>query len=80
MTALSGNHPMLPKFGIKMNLPDEMEAMEWYGRGPHESYEDRKTSARIGVYSSSVTQQFHPYVRPQETGNKTDVRWLKFVF
>jgi beta-galactosidase len=77
MTAMSGNHPMLMKFGVRMNLPEKMEAMEWYGRGPHESYEDRKTSARVGIYNGSVSDQFHPYVRPQETGNKTDVRWLK---
>ncbi len=77
MTALSGNYPMLLKFGMKMNLPESMEVMEWYGRGPHESYEDRKTSAKVGIYSSTVSEQFHPYIRPQETGNKTDVRWLK---
>jgi beta-galactosidase len=77
MTAMSGNHPMLMKFGVRMNLPEKMEAMEWYGRGPHESYEDRKTSARVGIYNGSVSDQFHPFVRPQETGNKTDVRWLK---
>ena len=49
--------------------------MSWYGRGPHESYWDRKTSAPVGVYSGTVSEQTHLYVRPQENGNKTDVRW-----
>lgn len=71
-----GDYPMLPKFGMSMELPPAFNRMEWYGRGPHESYEDRKTSAFIGRYSGSVSAQFHPYIRPQETGNKTDVRWM----
>ena len=71
-----GDYPMLPKFGMSMELPAGFRRMEWYGRGPHESYEDRKTSAFIGRYSGTVAAQFHPYIRPQETGNKTDVRWM----
>jgi beta-galactosidase len=50
--------------------------MSWFGRGPHESYWDRKTGSAVGLYSGPVEEQFHPYVRPQETGNKTDVRWV----
>jgi beta-galactosidase len=50
--------------------------MSWYGRGPHETYWDRKTGAAVGSYSGPVNEQFHRYVRPQETGNKTDVRWV----
>jgi len=48
----------------------------WFGRGPHESYADRKQSADVGRYSGLVADQFHRYPRPQETGNKTDVRWI----
>ena len=59
-----------------MVLPGEFENMEWYGRGPHESYWDRKTSAAVDVYRGRVTDQYYPYIRPQENGNKTDVRYV----
>ena len=68
--------PDLPRFGMTMTLPGEFTNLRWFGRGPHENYWDRKTSAAIGVYEGTVWEQYHPYVRPQETGNKTDVRWL----
>jgi len=68
--------PELPRFGMTMILPVEFQHISWYGRGPHESYWDRKSSAPVGVYSGTVWEQYHPYVRPQETGNKTDVRWM----
>jgi len=68
--------PDLLRMGTKMSLPKEFQQVEWYGRGPHESYADRKTSAFIGYYNGTLREQYHPYVRPQETGNKTDVRWL----
>jgi beta-galactosidase len=68
--------PNLPRLGMQLLLPGEFRNMEWYGRGPHESYADRKTSAAIGRYRSRVEQDFHRYSRPQETGNKTDVRWM----
>ena len=51
--------------------------MTWYGRGPHENYADRKLSALVDVYSANVWDQFHPYVRAQETANKCDVRWVE---
>lgn len=70
------DHPELPRFGMTMTLPGEFKNIQWYGRGPHESYWDRKTGAAIGVYSGTVWEQYHPYVRPQENGNKTDVRWI----
>jgi len=53
--------------------------MSWLGRGPHESYQDRKTSALVGLYSGSVADQYFAYIRPQENGNKTDVRWLSIT-
>jgi len=68
--------PELPRFGMTMTLPLEFDSMAWYGRGPHESYWDRKTSAAVGVYRGKVIDQYHPYIRPQENGNKTDVRWV----
>ena len=66
----------LPRFGMQMAIPGEFSTMSWFGRGPHESYWDRKTSAAVGAYSGPVAEQVHLYVRPQETGNKTDVRWM----
>jgi beta-galactosidase len=71
-----GNLPELPRFGMQMALAPEFDQMEWYGRGPQETYWDRQTGAAVGVYAGSVAEHFHHYVRPQETGNKTDVRWL----
>jgi beta-galactosidase len=72
----SSDLPELPRFGMQMTLPVSFDNMEWYGRGPHESYWDRKTSAPIGLYHGKVSDQHHPYIRPQESGNKTDVRWV----
>jgi beta-galactosidase len=68
--------PRLPRFGMRMAMPAGFSQVAWYGRGPHESYWDRKAGARVRRYDGTVAEQFHPYVRPQETGNKTDVRWM----
>jgi len=67
--------PSLPRLGLEMRLPREFDRFTWYGRGPHESYPDRKESARVGIYSGSVQDQYVPYIMPQENGNKSDVRW-----
>lgn len=68
--------PEMPRFGMLFTLPDTYNNMNWYGRGPWENYSDRKTSAFIGKYHSTVEEQYSNYVRPQEMGNKTDVRWM----
>jgi len=68
--------PEMPRLGMQMAMPGQFNLMRWYGRGPQESYEDRKTGAAVGLYGGSVEEQIHDYVRPQENGNKTDVRWL----
>jgi beta-galactosidase len=68
--------PMLPRLGMQMQLPKAFNQIEWFGRGPQESMNDRKTGYPVGHYKSSVAEQYHPYVRPQETGNKTDLRWM----
>jgi len=62
--------------GMQMQLPEEFSNLKWYGRGPHENYSDRKTSADVGIYESSVADQYVPYIRPSENGYKTDTRWL----
>jgi beta-galactosidase/beta-glucuronidase len=67
--------PVLPRLGLQMRLPRALDDFTWYGRGPQESYADRKESALVGVYSGVVKDQYVPYVFPQEYGNKTDVRW-----
>ncbi len=68
--------PNLPRLGLSMLLPSSFETVSWYGRGPHETYWDRKTSGKIGIWEGHIKDQFHRYSRPQETGNKTDLRWI----
>lgn len=75
-TPLKNDLPEIPRFGMRVILPKEYDTMTWLGRGPHENYADRKTSALVGLYTADVWSQFHPYVRPQETANKSDVRWV----
>lgn len=67
--------PNLPRLGMQLRLPGEFNRLAWYGRGPQETYCDRK-DARMGVYSGNVFDQAADYSRPCETGNKVDVRWL----
>ena len=69
--------PLIPRIGMYLILPDTFADVEWYGRGPEESYWDRKSGMKIGIYEGKIKEQFHRYSRPQETGNKTDVRWIK---
>ena len=73
---LSDNIPEIPRMGMQMQLPGEYTNIKWFGRGPHENYIDRKTSADVGLYESTVADQYTPYIRPQENGYKTDTRWL----
>lgn len=68
--------PEIPRMGMQMQLPAEFSNLKWFGRGPHENYIDRWTSAEVGLYESTVTDQYVPYIRPQENGYKTDTRWL----
>lgn len=78
MAFTPGNKPLseMPRFGMRMILTKEYDRMSWLGRGPHENYADRKMSAAVGVYQSGVWEQYHPYVRAQETANKCDTRWF----
>ncbi|MCK9451610.1 MAG: DUF4981 domain-containing protein [Bacteroidales bacterium] len=77
MTFAPGDNtlPELLKIGNEFRIPAKYNNFNWYGRGPHENYSDRKAAAFIGNYSGKVADQYHAYVRAQETGNKTDVRW-----
>jgi len=67
--------PPLARVGIRLELPSSFNQFTWFGNGPFESYDDRKESAFVGVYSGKVADQHFAFVMPQETGNKTDVRW-----
>ncbi|MCD0465613.1 glycoside hydrolase family 2 TIM barrel-domain containing protein [Flavobacterium sp. ENC] len=69
--------PVLPRFGMEIILPKNFSTLSYYGRGPHENYIDRNYSSQVGLYNQTVSEQYYPYIRPQETGNKTDVRWLE---
>jgi beta-galactosidase len=70
------SYPEVPRFGMKMVLPRGYDQLKYYGRGPHENYIDRNRSSYVGVYNSTVDEQYVPYISNGENGNKTDVRWL----
>ena len=65
------------RFGMLMQLPYDMSESEYYGRGPIENYSDRKECMRIGIYRDQADNQYFPYIRPQESGTKSDMRWWK---
>ena len=65
------------RFGMLMQLPYEMDKSQYYGRGPIENYSDRKECMNIGIYSDNADNQYFPYIRPQESGTKADIRWWK---
>ena len=73
---LSEKFPEIPRMGMQLQLPEDLTNLKWLGRGPHENYCDRKSSAEVGLYESTVSDQYVPYIRPQENGYKTDTRWL----
>ena len=68
--------PCLPRVGLTMKLPSSYTQVEWYGKGPYECYQDRQVGARTGIYESSVSDMFFPYIRPSENGSRTQVRWM----
>jgi beta-galactosidase len=67
----------LIRLGMQMLLNEDLNYFRWFGRGPHETYEDRKTGAQVGIYSAEIEELIHDYVYPQENGNRTDVRWVE---
>lgn len=69
--------PGMLRYGMVMQLPYDMDKSEFFGRGPIENYADRKFSQRFGIYQQTADEQFYPYIRPQETGTKSDMRWWK---
>ncbi len=77
ITTSSSDVPEMFRFGMQLPMPVEFEQLSYYGRGPVETYSDRKDSEFIGQYSGTVTEQFYPYIRPQENGNHVDLRWME---
>jgi len=71
-----GKLPTLPKLGLSMIVAGEFNNFQWYGLGPYENYPDRKAGSMTGHYKTTVAEQYVPYARPQETGNKEEVSWL----
>ena len=78
-SAAEANHEVsgMFRFGLVMQMPYDMDRSQFYGRGPAENYSDRYQSQRVGIYSQTADEQFFPYIRPQETGTKTGMRWWK---
>lgn len=71
--------PEMPRFGMRLTLPRSYENIDFYGRGPWENYSDRKTASFVGIYKQKAAEQFTAnYIRPQENGYKTDIRWVQF--
>jgi beta-galactosidase len=68
--------PVMPRIGMNVELVSDLSYVEWFGRGPFENYVDRNLAANVGRYSNTVADHYVPYMRPQENGYKTDVRWL----
>jgi beta-galactosidase len=77
--AVKGKYPLLLRVGNDLQLKKEFDQTSFYGRGPWENYWDRKSASLIGLYKQTVSNQYFPYARPQESGNKADVRWVKMT-
>jgi beta-galactosidase len=78
-TSNQADLPNIPRLGMYLTLSKSFREISWFGKGPNESYWDRKTGQKVGLYSGKIEDQFHVYSRPQETGNKSDVRWMEIV-
>lgn len=79
-TPLCDTIPLIPKFGMRVRIPDNFSAIDWHGRGPYENYPDRKTASLIGLYHSELENFTVPYPAPQDNANRCDVRWFSLSF
>lgn len=77
--ANKGKYPLMQRIGNDLQLSSALSKINFYGRGPGENYWDRKTASFVGLYNQTIDEQYFPYARPQESGNKTDVRWVNFT-
>lgn len=71
--------PILPKYGMQIEIPKHYDNFTYLGKGPHENYNDRHLAADVGLYKESVSNDYHMYIRPQESSNKTEVRWFSLT-
>lgn len=81
-TVFDGDDPKavdIPRIGMQVRIPGEYRTVTWFGRGPQENYWDRNLAAAVGLYKNDVDKMWFPYIQPQETGNRTDVRWVTFT-
>lgn len=81
-SVLKGGDPTaidIPRIGMQMRIAGEFHTVTWFGRGPQENYWDRNQGAAVGLYKDQVDKMWFPYTEPQETGNRTDVRWVTFT-
>ncbi|MGN1210649.1 MAG: beta-galactosidase domain 4-containing protein, partial [Candidatus Cryptobacteroides sp.] len=76
---MKGKAPDMFRFGMRLDMPEEYDRIEYYGRGPWENYPDRKNSSQVGLWRQSVQELFYPYIRPQENGTRSDLRWWKVL-
>lgn len=79
LTGISPDLPEIPRIGNTLVLNEGYDEVKWYGRGPFENYSDRNTAAFVGLYEAKVKDLYTPYIRPQENGYKTDVRFVEFI-
>ena len=67
------------RYGMQLQMPQQYNSVRYYGRGPIENYADRNSSEFLGIYENKVKDEYFPYIRPQESGNHTDIRWFRLV-
>tara|TARA_R110001592_G_scaffold163037_1_gene396742 strand:+ start:21431 stop:24544 length:3114 start_codon:yes stop_codon:yes gene_type:complete len=79
LKAIKGEYSNLFKFGNKLVLPEDYKNIVFYGKGPFEAYSDRQNAAKVGIFNQTIKEQYFPYIRPQETGNKLEVRWVNLI-
>ena len=77
--AIKGEHKLLMRAGNNLTLNKQLSTIDFYGRGPWENYSDRKSASLVGLYKQKLDEQYFPYARPQESGNKSDVRWVSLT-
>ncbi len=78
-TITENDMPMMPRAGIRMQLNGEYDNVKYYGRGEYENYPDRKTASFVGIYSTTAEEMYTPYIRPQENGHRSDVRYFTLI-
>ncbi len=71
--------PDIPRVGVQMAIPNAYDQWSWFGNGPHENYVDRNAGSWVSLFNGSIEQRFHPYLDPQESGNRTGIRWSAFT-